>query len=97
MAFMGDFQLITSVLANINGVSIYRLIAVIILIMMLLLNSLHYMFRFILKINESEERFGDKICRLNKYFIIILILNFLCWFVDIGNIGIRKHLIDLLH
>lgn len=97
LAFMGDFQLITSVLANINGVSIYRLIAVIILIMMLLLNSLHYMFRFILKINESEERFGDKICRLNKYFIIILILNFLCWFVDIGNIGIRKHLIDLLH
>lgn len=97
LAFMGDFQLITSVLKNINGVSIYRLIAVIILIMMLLLNSLHYMFRFILKINESEERFGDKICRLNKYFIIILILNFLCWFVDIGNIGIRKHLIDLLH
>lgn len=90
LAFIGNLVLTTSVLANMKDVSIYRLIAVIILIMMLLLNSLYYMFRFILKINESEERFGDKILWLNILFLILLILNFLGWFVDIGNTDIRE-------
>ncbi|MGT2750601.1 hypothetical protein ACVRXF_06860 [Streptococcus orisasini] len=96
LAFIGDLVLTTSVLANMEDVSIYRLIAVIILIMMLLLNSLHYMFRFILKINESEERFGDKIFRINILFLVILVLNFLGWFVDIGNTDIRGFFRTLL-
>ncbi|EMC47661.1 hypothetical protein SMU103_07705 [Streptococcus mutans SA38] len=96
LAFIGNLVLTTSVLANMKGVSIYRLIAVIILIMMLLLNSLHYMFRFILKINESEERFGDKVFWINILFLLILILVFLGWFVDIGNTDIREFFRRLL-
>jgi len=96
LAFIGNLVLTTSVLANMKDVSIYRLIAVIILIMMLLLNSLHYMFRFILKINESEERFGDKVFWINILFLLILILVFLGWFVDIGNTDIREFFRRLL-
>lgn len=96
LAFIGNLVLTTSVLANMKDVSIYRLITVIILIMMLLLNSLYYMFRFILKINKSEEQFGDKIIKINLLLLAILFLTFLAWFIGVEQIEIREKLKNLL-
>lgn len=86
LAFVGSITFTTSVLQNIDKVSIFRLIMIVDLIAIVLVNTIHLLISFILKINNKNR--DDKISFiiiLNVILLGILALIILSWFFKIED------------
>lgn len=91
LAFVGSLIFSTSVLQYINSISVYRLFFVIILIGLILINALYFLFAFILKINQHTLDLSKKLIWINLIAIIILILIFFAWLIDISMLKTLIH------
>jgi hypothetical protein len=77
LAFVSSLAFSTSVLQNIDKVSIYRLIAVISLIAIFVVNILNFLFSFIKQIHYGKDDESSKFKPLNLFNIIMLLIIFL--------------------
>lgn len=82
LAFVGGITFSSSVLQNIDKASTYRLIFVIIILAFTLINTIHFLLKFILYINDKEKKMYS-IKLVNIFMIIILIIVFISWLIDI--------------
>ena len=81
LAFTGGLTFSTSVLENINAVSVYRLLAVITLLGLILTDLLYLLMIFICKlIREKASTFLKSFVIINGLFVIILCIIAFCWF-----------------
>nr|DAX43438.1 MAG TPA: Synaptobrevin [Caudoviricetes sp.] len=83
LAFVSGLAFSTSVLQNIDKVSIYRLIAVISLIAIFIVNILNSLFSFIKQIHYGKDDESSKFKPLNLFNIImllIIILTAVAWY-----------------
>lgn len=87
LVFVGGLTFSTSVLQNINAVSILRLLFVIDLLAMVIVNSMYVLLNFIWHINNKEKKdSGNKFVRIKTFniiFICFAILIVAAWFLDI--------------
>nr|DAS67111.1 MAG TPA: Synaptobrevin [Caudoviricetes sp.] len=74
LAFVSGLAFSTSVLQNIDKVSIYRLIAVISLIAIFIVNILNSLFSFIKQIHYGKDDESSKFKPLNSFNIIMLLI-----------------------
>ena len=84
LAFVSGLAFSTSVLQNIDKVSIYRLIAVISLIAIFIVNILNSLFSFIKQIHYGKDDESSKFKPLNLFNIImllIIILTGVAWYL----------------
>ena len=93
LAFVGGLTFSTSVLQNINAISIYRLLIVVDLIAVVLVNVIYLMMKFICHINEKKGKVFN-IVWFNIIFAIIGILVIVAWAIDFNSLVdfIRCHL-----
>lgn len=80
-AFIGGITFSSSVLQNIDAVSIYRLLIVIDLLAMILINSIYVLVKFIMHINDKGKSLFQ-ICNLNIIMLLIAILIIIAWLLD---------------
>lgn len=81
LAFVGGVTFSTSVLQNINAISIYRLILVIDFLAFILANTIYILIRFICHINDKEIKLF-KIRWFNIIIGVIGILVIIAWTID---------------
>ncbi|MBQ9953123.1 MAG: hypothetical protein IJO92_02180 [Clostridia bacterium] len=85
LAFVGGLTFSSSVLQNINAVSIYRLLIVIDLLGVVLTNTIYILIRFICKINnKGMERFGIK--KLNIFFAVLAGIIVVAWLLSARSV-----------
>lgn len=84
LAFVGGITFTTSVLQNIDKVSVFRLILTVDVIGEVLVNVIYLLISFILKINDKDIE-GNRKCVKNANCILIgiAVLVLLGWFLDI--------------
>lgn len=86
LAFVGGITFSSSVLQNIDAVSIYRLLMVIDLLAMVLINSIYILIKFIMHINnKGEPIFGIKKANITMGIIAFIII--VAWFVDVKSLS----------
>ena len=86
LAFVGGITFSSSVLQNIDAVSIYRLLMIIDLLAMVLINSIYILIKFIMHINnKGEPLFGIK--KVNIAMGIIAFVIIIAWFVDVKSLS----------
>ena len=80
IAFVSGMTFSTSVLNNIDKVSIYRLLFIIILIALFIFNLLNLLFDFLIKINKiSSDNNGSLIGTINNTLGFALLVDMLLW------------------
>ncbi len=83
LAFVSSLAFSTSVLQNIDKASIYRLVAVVSLIAIFIVNTLNFLFSFIMRIHYGRDDESSKFKPLNLFNIImplIILLTALAWY-----------------
>lgn len=86
LAFVGGLTFSTSVLQNIDAVSIYRLILVIDLLALVIVNAVYVLIKFIYHINDKN----DKLFGVKWFNIVCAILGFLvvvAWLFDLVSLA----------
>ena len=86
LAFVGGITFSTSVLQNIDKVSIYRLILIVDAIGMILINIIYLLISFILKINDKEDDNSLFLKNVNKVLFGIVIIVIICWVLNITEL-----------
>ena len=85
LAFVGGMTFSTSVLQNMMGVSIYRLLAIVDLLGFVFINVIWLLVKFVATINDKKlEAF--KIKWFNIFCIVFAFIIFACWLIKIENI-----------
>lgn len=80
IAFVSGMTFSTSVLNNIDKVSIYRLVFIITLIALFIFNLLNLLFDFLIKINKiSSDNNGSIIGTINTILLITLVADISLW------------------
>ena len=91
LSFVGGITFTTSVLQNIDKVSMYRLVLMIDFIGFILVNVMYILISFILEINDiNKRRYNKYIKCINRVLLVVACLTILSWFFDI--IGIQKYI-----
>ena len=91
LSFVGGITFTTSVLQNIDKVSMYRLVLMIDFIGFILVNVMYILISFILEINDiNKRRYNKYIKCINRVLLAVACLIILSWFFDI--IGIQKYI-----
>lgn len=85
LAFVGGITFSSSVLSNINKVSIYKLVLIIDMLGFILMNVIWMLINFITTINEKELKYFN-IRTFNKLCLIILIIVILAWMFSIKDL-----------
>ena len=88
LAFVGGLTFSTSVLQNIDSISIYRLIFVIDFIAFVLISIIYLLVKFIMKINDIEVSFDKWLRRIYRICGIIAILVIVAWVISAKEIPI---------
>ena len=86
LAFVGGLTFSTSVLQNIDAISIYRLILVIDLLALVIVNAIYVLIKFICHINDKD----DKLFGVKWFNIVCAILGFLvvfAWLFDVISLA----------
>ena len=84
LAFVGGITFTTSVLQNIDKVSVFRLILTVDVIGAVLVNVIYLLISFILKINDKDKEENGKCVKNANWILIgIAVLVLLGWFLDI--------------
>lgn len=81
LSFVGGITFSSSVLQNIDAVSIYRLLAVIDILALVLINTIYVLIKFISQINDKDFKLF-RIKWLNISLIIAGILVVIAWIID---------------
>ncbi len=81
-AFIGGVTFSTSVLQNINAISIYRLLLITVLLALVLTNTIYILIRFICHINNKDIKLF-KMRWFNIIFGAVGILIVIAWIIDI--------------
>ena len=88
ITFVAGMTFSSSILNNMDKVSIYRLTFVILVIALMLFNLLHMLIEFIGKMQNcdietrfGQRRFQSKSFIINVVLLSMLLLDFICWFV----------------
>ncbi len=84
LAFVGGMAFSTSVLENINGVGIYRLILVILLLGFVVLNTINILLRYIFKINDKDIKVP--IWPINAIIGALAAIVVVCWIFSAHDI-----------
>lgn len=82
LAFVGGMAFSTSVLENIAGISIYRLILTVDLLAFVLINTVYMLIKFIFIINEKDAS-ALKIVWVNVACVVIAILVVIAWALNL--------------
>ena len=91
LSFVGGITFTTSVLQNIDKVSIYRLVLMIDFIGFILVNVMYILISFILEINDiNKRRYNKYIKCINRALAVIACLMILSWLFDI--IGFQAYI-----
>ncbi len=91
LAFVGGITFTTSVLQNIDKVSIFRLILTVDLIGLVLVNVIYLLISFVLKINDKDQDSSKKFIKTaNWILLVIVVVNLLGWFINI--VGLQKYI-----
>lgn len=85
LAFVGGITFSSSVLSNINKVSIYKLVLIVDMLGFILINVIWMLINFITTINEKELKYFN-IRTFNKLCLIILIIVILAWMFSIKDL-----------
>lgn len=85
LAFVGGITFSSSVLSNINKVSIYKLVLIVDMLGFILMNVIWMLINFITTINEKELKYFN-IRTFNKLCLIILIIVILAWMFSIKDL-----------
>lgn len=86
LAFVGGITFSTSVLQNIDKVSIYRLILIVDAIGIILINIIYLLVSFILRINDKEDNNSKFIRSVNSTLLAIACAVIACWFLNITEL-----------
>ena len=86
LAFVGGSTFSTSVLQNIDKVSIYRLILIVDAIGIILINIIYLLISFILKINDKEDDNSLFLRKINIGLFSIAVIVIICWFLNITEL-----------
>lgn len=87
LSFVGGITFTTSVLQNIDKVSIYRLVLMIAFIGFILVNVMYILISFILEINDiNKRRYNKYIKCINRVLLVIACLTILCWLFDVQGV-----------
>lgn len=81
LAFIGGITFSSSVLQNMMGVSVYRLLIVVDMLAFVLINVIYLLVKFIFKINEKEIKFFN-IKSINTVCLIIAVIVVVCWLLN---------------
>lgn len=90
LAFTGGIAFSTSLLENINSVSVYRLTFVAVGMAFVLINVIYILTRFIIVISKKEygaEKYSEYIKKINIIIIVFAIIITVCWFFDIRHLA----------
>lgn len=96
LSFTAGIAFSTSVLQNFHKASVYRTVLIVILIGFVLLNIIHYLFRYVHSLvykSSSDMHTFPSIKSLNIALIIMMLLVVIAWFFDIANL--KKTLIHI--
>ncbi|MBZ7936521.1 hypothetical protein H2279_07755 [Campylobacter sp. B0100352/1] len=86
LTFTGSFAFSSSILSHMHQVSIYRLIFVILCIALFIVNILHGLYNFLIKIhNNGIEVNHKKIIAFNIVILLLIIANYICYYMQIGS------------
>lgn len=93
LAFTGGITFSTSVLQNIDNISIYRAIVVILLLGFVLINILYGLFYYINKIiyNKSKDKKIAPLVITNVVIICSIIITIVCWSFGVVETRNRKY------
>ena len=84
LAFVGGITFTTSVLQNIDKVSIFRLILTVDVIGAVLVNVIYLLISFILKINDKDKESNRKFIKIANWILLgIAVLVLVSWFLNI--------------
>lgn len=86
LAFVGGITFSTSVLQNIDKVSIYRLILIVDAIGIILFNTIYLLVSFIFRINDKEDYNSEFIRSVNWILLAIACVVIVCWFLNITEL-----------
>lgn len=86
LAFVGGITFSTSVLQNIDKVSIYRLILIVDAIGIIFINIIYLLVSFILRINDKEDNNSEFIRSVNSILLAIACVAIVCWFLNITEL-----------
>ena len=79
LAFVAGITFSTSVLSNVDKVSIYRLTFVILLLALLLFNLLNSLFCFVERINNRPYPSDTYIDTINKAILLLIAVDIIWW------------------
>lgn len=86
MAFVGGFSFSSSIITGIDQTSIYRLLLIGSLLGLLMVNLIYILTRLILRVRDdffAIHYFSKHIIAINLFFIVVMVLVFLGWLIDI--------------
>lgn len=86
LAFVGGITFSSSVLQNISGVSIYRLLIVIDLLALVLINAICILIKFIFVINNKDTGLL-KVEKINAFCLILAMGILLAWFLNASSLA----------
>jgi len=86
LAFVGGITFSSSVLQNISGISIYRLLLIVDLLAFVLLNVMYLLVHFIFTINNREDSFF-KIKSVNGVCLGIAVITVLGWLLNVQSLA----------
>lgn len=81
LSFVGGLAFSSSILQNINAVSVYRLLAVIDLLAFVLINTIYILVKFICQINDKDIKLF-KLWPINLFLAIFGVSVVLAWAID---------------
>ncbi len=88
LTFTGGIAFSTSVLENMNDVSIYRIVLIAIGLAFVLMNLIYILTRFILEVSKKDDEkieYPGYMKNLNRMCIIAVIIIVVCWFFDVSK------------
>lgn len=85
LAFVGGITFSTSVLQNISGISVFRLLLIVDFLAFVLINVIYILVKFIFTINEKDAKLFN-IKMLNIACIVIAIIIIIGWVLNVNQI-----------
>lgn len=85
LAFIGGITFSTSVLQNISGISVFRLLLIVDFLAFVLINVIYILVKFIFTINEKDAKLFN-IKMLNIACIVIAIIIIIGWVLNVNQI-----------
>lgn len=85
MTFFGGLIFSSSVLQNINSISIYRLLFIVDILALVLINVIYILIKFISLINNKDSN-QFKVSNINYVGILFAALIVICWLVSAENL-----------